>query len=162
MPSIIQVGEKWRAQVRLRGFPEQTKTFKLKADANAWARKTECMLAVARDEQKDKLLKIKYTQSAYQYKNIDPRILPAHSLESFCGVYFLINSGQIVYVGKSINVLRRIDTHVKQKGFEAWSWISVSPTLLDEVEQHFIKKLSPVLNKKHNGNGMAITTPKPA
>lgn len=41
MGSIIPVGEKWRAQVRRKGYKAQTKTFALKKDAEAWARKIE-------------------------------------------------------------------------------------------------------------------------
>ncbi|WKB53035.1 tyrosine-type recombinase/integrase [Eleftheria terrae] len=41
MASIIRVGEKWRAQVRRKGFPPQTKTFDTKILAEKWARKIE-------------------------------------------------------------------------------------------------------------------------
>lgn len=41
MASIIQVGNKWRAQVRRKGFPEYTKTFPTKTLAQAWARALE-------------------------------------------------------------------------------------------------------------------------
>jgi len=39
--SIIPVGDKWRAQVRRKGYKAQTKTFALKRDAEAWARRLE-------------------------------------------------------------------------------------------------------------------------
>lgn len=41
MSSIIQLNGKWRAQVRRRGAPTQTKTFATKALAEAWARLVE-------------------------------------------------------------------------------------------------------------------------
>jgi len=41
MASIIRVGEKWRAQVRRKGFPPQTQTFPTKILAEKWARKIE-------------------------------------------------------------------------------------------------------------------------
>lgn len=41
MASIIKVGGKWRAQVRRKGFPAETRTFDTKARATAWAVKTE-------------------------------------------------------------------------------------------------------------------------
>lgn len=41
MASIIKIGEKWRAQVRRKGHPVQTKTFSTKALAQAWARSLE-------------------------------------------------------------------------------------------------------------------------
>jgi integrase len=39
--SIIKVGEKWRALVRRKGQPSYCKTFKVKAQAEAWARQIE-------------------------------------------------------------------------------------------------------------------------
>ncbi|WP_422015211.1 tyrosine-type recombinase/integrase [Roseateles sp.] len=41
MPSIIPLNGKWRAQVRRKGAPTQTKTFGTKALAEAWARQVE-------------------------------------------------------------------------------------------------------------------------
>jgi len=41
MASIIRIGEKWRAQVRRKGFPPQTQTFPTKILAEKWARKIE-------------------------------------------------------------------------------------------------------------------------
>lgn len=44
MASIIQIGDKWRAQVRRKGHKVYTKTFKTKALASAWARGVESEL----------------------------------------------------------------------------------------------------------------------
>jgi integrase len=41
MASIIQVGGKWRAQVRRKGFPPRTQTFGTKILAEKWARQVE-------------------------------------------------------------------------------------------------------------------------
>lgn len=41
MASIIQVGGKWRAQVRRKGHKPMTKTFERKTDADQWARRIE-------------------------------------------------------------------------------------------------------------------------
>ncbi|MDM0041894.1 site-specific integrase [Variovorax sp. J22R193] len=41
MASIIKIGLKWRAQVRRKGYPTQTKTFSTKTLATAWARQIE-------------------------------------------------------------------------------------------------------------------------
>lgn len=41
MASVIKVGGKWRAQVRRKGFPVETRTFDVKAQASAWAAKVE-------------------------------------------------------------------------------------------------------------------------
>lgn len=44
MASVIQVGEKWRAQVRRRNHKPQTKTFKTKREAVEWARAVEAAI----------------------------------------------------------------------------------------------------------------------
>jgi integrase len=41
MASVIQVGDKWRAQVRRKDHKAQTKTFKTKKEADKWARSVE-------------------------------------------------------------------------------------------------------------------------
>jgi len=41
MASIVKVGEKWRALVRRKGHPTLCKTFRVKAQAEAWARQIE-------------------------------------------------------------------------------------------------------------------------
>jgi hypothetical protein len=41
MASIIQIGERWRAQVRRRHHKPQTRTFRTKREAEAWARGIE-------------------------------------------------------------------------------------------------------------------------
>lgn len=41
MASIIKVGERWRAQVRRKGHPALCKTFRVRAQAEAWARQVE-------------------------------------------------------------------------------------------------------------------------
>lgn len=41
MASIIKVGSKWRAQVRRKGYPAQTKTFSTKTLAQQWAKALE-------------------------------------------------------------------------------------------------------------------------
>lgn len=41
MASILQVGDKWRALVRRKGFKAQCKTFAKKSQADAWARQVE-------------------------------------------------------------------------------------------------------------------------
>lgn len=41
MASVIKVGDKWRAQVRRKGFPTETRSFDVKAKAVAWAARIE-------------------------------------------------------------------------------------------------------------------------
>jgi integrase len=48
MASIIQVGGKWRAQVRRKGYPPRTQTFNTKALADRWARQVESEIDAGR------------------------------------------------------------------------------------------------------------------
>lgn len=48
MASIIQIGDKWRAQVRKAGHPAQTKTFTTKRLAEQWARQVEADIEAGR------------------------------------------------------------------------------------------------------------------
>lgn len=41
MASVIKIGDQWRAQVRRKGFPAETRTFPTKGQATAWAATTE-------------------------------------------------------------------------------------------------------------------------
>jgi integrase len=51
MASVIKVGTQWRAQVRRKGFPTETRTFPTKGLATAWAATTESnMLAMKHQE----------------------------------------------------------------------------------------------------------------
>lgn len=52
MASVIQVGDKWRAQVRRKGHKAMTRTFSTKREADAWARRIETGI----DEQRPALL----------------------------------------------------------------------------------------------------------
>ena len=41
MPTIVKRGTVWQAKIRRRGVPTLSRTFDLKADAEAWAREME-------------------------------------------------------------------------------------------------------------------------
>lgn len=52
MASIIKIDGKWRAQVRRKGFPTETRTFDTKAQANIWAQKIEADMLAMRHQDK--------------------------------------------------------------------------------------------------------------
>ena len=62
MASIRRHREKWQVQVRRIGLPPLTKTFAIKAIAEAWARETE--LAIERGELRHDLVRLKTTSVA--------------------------------------------------------------------------------------------------
>lgn len=52
MASVIKVGGKWRAQVRRKGFPVETRTFDVKSQAAAWAAKIEADMVALKHQDK--------------------------------------------------------------------------------------------------------------
>lgn len=69
------------------------------------------------------------------------------------GVYFLIKSGTIQYVGQSVNVFSRIDEHRKLKSFDSFSMIRCEIDLLDVYESLYIHILRPPLNGRSGREG---------
>jgi integrase len=56
--SVIKIGDKWRAQVRRRNYPARTKTFRTKAEADAWARGIEAQMDAGSVPKSPALLKV--------------------------------------------------------------------------------------------------------
>lgn len=61
------------------------------------------------------------------------------------GVYFLIHEGEVVYVGRSENILGRIAAHISEgeKEFDSFTYLPAGPIR----EGHYIKLLNPKYNK---------------
>lgn len=63
-----------------------------------------------------------------------------------CGVYFLFKQGELVYIGQSRNLIRRLDGHHAEKGrdfFDSLSFLPVAPELLDIVESWYCLTFKP-------------------
>jgi excinuclease UvrABC nuclease subunit len=69
-------------------------------------------------------------------------------------IYFLIDSGEIVYIGRSHSVYDRLKAHLldKTKIFQSWVYFPVKLSELDAVEKQLIAKHLPRHNIKHNKN----------
>jgi len=100
-----------------------------------------------------------------------------------CGVYALVRKGQVVYVGKSKEPLRRIFRHVSNRGkpmgqrlfggytspaqdgkgitFDTIWFLPCMLGQLGTLEVHFIKMFMPKHNVKHNPDLKAKTTIMP-
>lgn len=73
----------------------------------------------------------------------------ALAIAPVCGVYFLIDaSGEVVYVGQSIDVHVRVAQHRRErvKQFATCKCIPCPRYRLDELEQHHIRALDPRYN----------------
>lgn len=70
----------------------------------------------------------------------------ARAVTPICGIYFLVSSGEIVYVGQSVNILVRLGAHIKEKEFDSIAYLPAEAHELDFVESYFIHALRPRLN----------------
>jgi predicted DNA-binding transcriptional regulator AlpA len=77
--------------------------------------------------------------------------LPKHASTKLivCGVYFLENQGEIVYIGQSINVASRVNQHIGGFRPKTFDHVRVLPCEREELnnwEGFFIRLLEPRLN----------------
>jgi len=74
-----------------------------------------------------------------------------------CGVYFLIEGQDVVYVGQSADVVRRVNEHIDRglKKFDSAMYLPCSLGELDELEEHFINALKPRYNSTRRRMGTA-------
>ena len=68
------------------------------------------------------------------------------NLSPYCGVYFLIQDDEVIYVGQSVNVPSQIFQHKLDKAFNRVLYLPVPESDLGTVERAFIKALEPRLN----------------
>lgn len=64
-----------------------------------------------------------------------------------CGVYFLIKNEEVVYVGQSVEFLRRIHEHYGKVDFDSFSFIECNMGDLRAEETKYILKYLPKYNK---------------
>ncbi len=66
------------------------------------------------------------------------------------GVYFLFDENEIVYIGQSRNIYRRINHHTRFK-WGSFSFIEAKEGRESrELEKHYIDKFKPKYNKRSN------------
>lgn len=79
--------------------------------------------------------------SAQEIVKISQSYLPV------CGIYFLIQGEEIVYVGQSIDIFVRVAEHANgPKEFDRYACIEVDPDRLGLVEADYIVALDPKYN----------------
>ena len=65
---------------------------------------------------------------------------------TFCGVYFLFDQSELVYIDQSKNVYSRIPCHARRFQFDRVAFIEVEPHNLLTVERALIWKYRPRFN----------------
>jgi hypothetical protein len=71
-------------------------------------------------------------------------------------VYFLTLTGEIVYVGQTLDLIQRLAVHRTDKEFDNMFYIPVKKDIARTVEQILIKIFRPKFNRMHNKNEQAI------
>lgn len=69
-----------------------------------------------------------------------------------CGVYFLVQDGQIVYVGSSVYPSRRVWSHTYDptKKFSESFFLAVEQSRMLDAERYWIVTIKPIYNRQHN------------
>jgi len=80
-------------------------------------------------------------------KLIENSYLYQELLQDLKYVYFLIDNGIIVYVGKSDSIQSRLHQHTRDKEFDRIAWIQVNSHEQKYIEAYYIMTLKPKYNK---------------
>ena len=77
------------------------------------------------------------------------RRLKGFPVDQSARIYFLVERNEVVYVGKTTRLFRRLHNHLSSnKKFSRVFYIDVDPDDLDEVERELIGDIRPPLNAK--------------
>ncbi len=158
MASIIACGGKFRASICV-NRKRYTKVFRLKEEAERWAAAKESGLRSEADKRRT-------THSEVLSKMLSPRLLAALEKTAYThseivsaaipcsppsGIYFLIFSGEVVYVGQSVDIFARIGSHLREcrvrPWFDSFSYMLADKSRLDDLEEWYSAALVPKFNK---------------
>lgn len=79
--------------------------------------------------------------------------------ENQCGVYFLVKSDRVVYVGQSVQIGTRLSDHAKTKDFDRYTYVACSKEKLDVLESLYIHALNPEYQGRSGYEGERIAAP---
>lgn len=85
--------------------------------------------------------------------------LPRYKAKTICGVYFLFQNNEIVYIGSSMNIETRLQTHKNEnkKIFESYSFIEFPVEQILEKELEYFLLYKPKYNKALPNNNFLIS-----
>jgi hypothetical protein len=99
------------------------------------------------------------------YGDIPDPLKPIHRhlhqmpLWSPSGVYFLVENNEVVYVGASSSVVKRIPNHMSNKRFSQAFFIPLPEEQILDIERSFIRVLKPRYNGDADGCGYSGPEP---
>lgn len=127
----------------------KSRTFETREAAEAWAFQEEALVRRARSPHAN------LTHVAKRFGELEgfpgrEAILSAAAQPIGSGVYFLIDGSEVVYVGQSGQVLRRLADHVQHNGygrnFDRYAVLPCPADLCTSVESYYIETLTPRFN----------------
>ncbi|KOO13217.1 hypothetical protein AKJ18_19720 [Vibrio xuii] len=62
-------------------------------------------------------------------------------------IYFLLDSNDLIYVGRTTKLFTRIDAHASDKRFDRYKWLLVEKDYVDFLEKYFIDTYRPIENR---------------
>lgn len=84
-----------------------------------------------------------------QYKSLE-----VNPPELLCGIYFLMVGDNLMYVGKSVNLHRRLMDHRESRKYDTAIIVAMPAQEADAIELRAIKQFNPPWNRDHcNHNG---------
>lgn len=84
------------------------------------------------------------------YENINLDTLPFINVSAKRGIYFLYRGLELVYIGQTVNLFRRIGQHLddKTKEFDSYKFLEINGNInLMKIEIFLIKRFQPTYNK---------------
>lgn len=139
MASFEKAGNGWRVSLFRYGH-RLSKTFRTKKEGEEWARTAGAELRLVADTlpRRRKGEPVKFTEEQI--------VRRAKPYAIVCGIYFLVKSGGVVYVGQSVDVHARVASHTDGKDFDALYVLPCDAEHLNRVEEEYIQRLNPPLN----------------
>lgn len=139
MAYIQKRGTRWRAQVRIKNHPEAAKSFATEAEARQWALITEQALT-------NKIAgpaAITTPAPALPGSNLsEAEIVQGSVPYLIAGIYFLIKTGKVIYVGETSDLYDRLRTHTsrKDKDFDRFTVVECSKVVAHDLKMAYVRK----------------------
>lgn len=160
MASIMARGNSsWRARVIINGR-RYDRSFKSESLAKAWASsmnpETAGIFALRDAAQDHRIAAVAplRQREAIKKASYSPAEIVAASMQlaDQVGIYFLMQCGQVIYVGQTKRLLARLEQHRKDgRKFDAFSFIPCAASRLNELERTYVEMLMPPENKTFGG-----------
>jgi hypothetical protein len=144
----------WRAEAQFQGT-RKSKTFKTEVEAREWGDREETSIRKRHEFREAMMCKtimahvpMRVMQAVEKVPFTKEELLGrAFPADLRCGIYFLIEGDDIVYVGQSTDVFNRLSRHRRDgKEFDSFNIIPCPEESLDELESTYIDAFAPWLN----------------